>query len=174
MKNVVWMANGDNSGHLSQQNSAMLENMPGSVSAGVSCVGILQMLTRYSAVEEVASHYVDSEVYESFETAWIYRDSELRNFRWWISEFPQKPVNEWNFDARQMPEEARLNPQYGVKEVVGLTREEFRRPEVIESLVASGKDVVFAIQLFAPTADTTRAIRFCDTRPERHKAVHIV
>jgi len=154
LKNVVWMANGDRPEHLSQQNAAMFENMPGAVSAGVSCVGILQMLTRYSAVEEDASRYVDSEVYESFETAWIYNDSELRNFRWWKPEFPQRVINEWNFEPRQMPEAARLNPQYGVREVVALKPEEFRRPEVIESLVANGKDIVFAMQLYDATADS--------------------
>ena len=45
LKNVVWMSDGDNPAAPSQTDASKHENLPGSVSAGVSCVGILQMLT---------------------------------------------------------------------------------------------------------------------------------
>ena len=151
LKNVTWMANADQPEQLSQRNAAVVENLPGSLSAGVSCVGILQMLTRYSAVEENANPYIDSAAYEDFATAPFYRNSDLQNYRLGDPNFSQKAINGWNFAAAQMPEAARVYPLYGVREVVALSPEEFRRPEVIESLVAGGKDVVFAITLYAAT-----------------------
>jgi len=153
LKNVTWMSS-EIPNHSSQRNAASLENLPGSLSAGVSCVGILQMLTRYSAVEDDASPYIADSLYEDFSLNPIYREYGLSAYNWQLPDFPQKSVNDWNFAPAQMPEAARLYPLYGAHEVVALKPEEFRRTEVIESLVASGKDIVFAIQLYNATADS--------------------
>src|SRR5205085_5281763 len=116
-----------------------------------SCVGILQMLTRYSTVDEDYCPYNTNGQYEEFAVWPTYRRYGLADFQVSDASFAARPIDEWNFAQAQMPEQAAAYPLYGVREAVALTPEEFHNPDVIEALVASGRDVVFAMQLYGRT-----------------------
>lgn len=135
------------------RNAGSWETVPASISAGVGCIGVTAVLSKYRVCAESVLPYIANVAYEDVANWPSYRRFGLETFDWSRpASARQQQVTAWSFDAEQMPPAVRENMQYGVKNYAVLTAAEFKSPEALEAIVASGRDVVFSMMLVSPTA----------------------
>jgi hypothetical protein len=82
-----------------------------------------------------------------------YRGFELGNYDW-SRPFPQLALNRWNLDPRQLPPAARENARYAIAAYITLPEQDLRNPQKFEEILASGHEIVFAVNLHANSDDS--------------------
>jgi hypothetical protein len=74
----------------------------------------------------------------------------------WSKPFSQFTLNRWNLDPRQLPPAARINARYAIEKFVTMPHEDLRNPRKFEEILASGHEIVFAINLHANSDDSAK------------------
>jgi hypothetical protein len=65
----------------------------------------------------------------------------------WSKPFSQFVLNRWNLDPRQLPPQARANAKYRIEKFASMPRQDVNNPRKFEEILASGREIIFAVML---------------------------
>jgi len=75
-----------------------------------------------------------------------FKGFELESYDW-SKPFSQFLLNRWNLDPARLPAEARANAKYRIGKFVTMARADVTNPRKFEEVLASGREIIFAVML---------------------------
>ena len=155
LKNEITIAHSDDDVSIPQTDANYFESLPGVDSAGLGCVGVMQMLNQYRTVTEDQLRYNGFPHYDDpgYNVECIRHG--LGAFQWWVpTSATQRNVDDFNFCAEEQPASLYSQNRYGIQRFVALQPAEFRNEATMEQIIDAGYDIVFSMTLYNPAPGT--------------------
>ena len=157
LKNNLMIAHSDSDSSLPQSDAHYFENLPRISSAGLGCVGVMQMLQRYRTTYQFARPYLvsASDIPSSY--------PGLSGFRWDVSTSgTSRGVDSFNYDAEHNRIPNFL--AFGIGGFLALPPSTYHDVSQLEQIVRDGWDVPFSMWLYnlpsGTSVDATDPVQF--------------
>ncbi len=151
-EHLIWLRNVTAGGD--RGNRATAENLVSTLGGGglATSFGVLK---DYAICTANDLPYRGDDAVEKIGRSDFYQGWGLENYDWSTPQ-SQFIINRWNLDPQRFPQSARAGARYGIDDYVLLSPDDARRPEKFEQILASGRELVFNINIHENSDDSAK------------------
>jgi hypothetical protein len=147
VEHLIWLRNVTAGGD--KNDRAVAENLVSTLGGGFG----MGVLNHYAICRAQDLPYHGSGAAARIGGSNYYKGFGLEGYDW-SKPFSQFLLNRWNFDPHQLPAAARANARYSIDKFVTFSRRDTKDPAKFEQVLASGHEIVFAINVHGNSDDS--------------------